>query len=119
MTITLNDIKYPTLNFLYDGNYVYVAVLPRDYETFNRSQLWKGICRNSYYIDADGKKYNIISYKKQIEYFNLFTFIFEPDYKIYINFSEPEQLTIEDIKVLVVEALKRDGIKKKKVYTGI
>jgi hypothetical protein len=116
---TLNDINFPILEFFSDGKQVYASVIKQEYLFSNQATLSKGLLRNSFVVDSNGKKYNIKSFKKKIKYFDLFTLIVNPDYKIYINFSEPEQLSIDEIKLIVIDGFKHVGVKKKKVYSGI
>jgi hypothetical protein len=117
--ISLYNITCPFLLFLQRGKMISAYVSTKGYIFTNRSSVWLGLFKKSYIIDAEGKKYNILSYKIRIDYIDLFTLIVDPFYNVYCNLSEPEQLSIDEIKPLVIDGLKCVGIKKKKVYTGI
>ena len=109
-----NDLLFPLLTISNNGTQVGIAFRFEVIKKTNSYSLKSGQYTDAYFIDASRKRYDIYRVKKlrfAKPYINIL--IFEPYYEIDFDLSEGVQLSIEEIRGLVVAALRKQGIRKK------
>lgn len=113
-------MKFPIIVISEDGKRLFWSYYLHRLKKTNLYTLQSGQFKQSFFIDSMYKRYDVIKvHKKRIikPYFDVI--LFNPNLEIDFDISEREQLDLETTRKIVIETLRNEGIRKKKIFALI